>query len=290
MGKRKQFPTEAMLFEALSPYAEKRGWEQHAEIRGGGPDMILRAKPGCTTRGARPGDQILVQGKLKSNMALVRQLLPQKNAKKGPHYRAALVEQATSDFLAVANWHQWLVFEGTYIAAGADPLVSLPTNYRAEPPGTLWLPDVEIRAPAGEPSPRSISPWLYYGVIGQLEAQARGGWTSTELWKEFEKYIHLRQFVSMRWARRIKSGEPHYKQGETRYYMMQGVGPVACATPDVLRQIEEKALAARAGRPAQTTTAVREVEPTTPTRKPLIATPKHLVAGGNEDDAVPSKQ
>lgn len=192
MAKPKPFRTEEELCAAFAPVARAAGWDVHSEVNG--TDMLLVATATCSTeqleaRGTgapgrcvvAPGTQLVVEAKLRGNFdVLVQALPPDPYRRNAADFYAALVPTAPSGFRAVASRCGVNTIEAARWDGWNEKWVLNPQldflNYRhVRTPGQKprWVPPVLVEAPAGQPSPRSLTPWKLAAVRLCLEFEGR---------------------------------------------------------------------------------------------------------------------
>lgn len=221
--KRKKEPapkweSEAAMFAAFRDLVEQHGIDFYAEA--GGHDALLHVTERWPTaddyqNGLRPGDVVLVEGKLKPTFEVLEQILPHRRygtGWSGGDWAAVLVPEAGREFQEVAA------------ACGVVTIVLKPPDahvpYRPVtygPPALACMhgfhdslrqygdrvsvPEVNVRQPAGLPSPRVVSQWK----IDAVRLCMRG--TGAELRTDDFRYpsaVRAPTFVQQGWMRMVR--------------------------------------------------------------------------------------
>jgi hypothetical protein len=165
------YGSEAELCQTLIDSARSAGYQAHPEC--GEWDSII------VDRGT--GAQIGVHSKLRPNVSVLSQALADERLP-GPEIHAVLVPAATQSFLEVAKALRVYVIQGVFL-----DWLDLPEIYRYAVrwmhPNRHWVPEVEMRFPAGVPAPRKMTPWKVSAVKLSLLAREKGFVTSLDMRK-----------------------------------------------------------------------------------------------------------
>lgn len=176
--------------------AAAKGWTVYPETSG--CDLLLVATDRVTTRGCRPGDQIAVQAKLRANVEVLAQALPDLRASSGPAFTAVLVPKCTREFRAVARRLGVLVISAAKLRGGPITFDWVNDTTRLEYSVPLWTPDVEVWTDPGVAAPKSITPWkmaaLRLCVVAMnqgylLASDFKSARVSMTVWRR-KKWIH----------------------------------------------------------------------------------------------------
>ena len=244
--------TEADLCAAFVDSLED-GWIVYPETCGWDLLLVLnqRRKLTKSERFARrhgtdhplePGTQVGVEAKLRGNVTVLRQALPdlewcEVEAQAGPDFRAVLVPKASGDFHAVARSLGLVVIE----------MESSRFGYGSDTPGRLesvlryrrcWphdrrhtLPEVIPTVPAGVPSPVVMSRWKIAAIKLCMRLRDRGFVTRSD-------FNELGLHTSTWYHRWLEKGE---KVGRTQQWVkVKGWKPWDQIHPEVVAQLEAK--------------------------------------------------
>lgn len=185
------FVSEAALCDALAAAVRAAGWRWYPETSGWDAIAVL---PDET--------QVGVQAKLRANVDVLAQCIPDPAARTHPRLRpgvdvrAVLVPDAEPAFRRLATAlrvvvlrgrvvrgddSEWYGYDGVRQAetvSGASYLARVVADApRHEYSQREWLPPFEPDLPAGVPSPRSVTPWRL--AAARLCAEIRAGLTPT---------------------------------------------------------------------------------------------------------------
>lgn len=163
------FGSESELVQALIDAARAAGYQAHPEV--GSWDTLLVCR--------ETGDQIGVQAKMRPSVEVFSQALPNVHGP-GPEIHSVLVPVATPEFIHVARSLKVHVFEGVHLDH-LDLGAVFRTAQRWGHPVREWAPEVEMRFPAGVPSPRRMTPWKLAAVKLCLLARAQGFVTRADM-------------------------------------------------------------------------------------------------------------
>lgn len=212
--------TEAEMLGALVADARRLGFEAYPETAG--HDLILVAPAGREASGLQAGDTIAVEGKLRANLAVLRQALPPfrrgwLHGTRGAAFYAVAVPGVDDDFRQVAGG---LGIEIIIVRPDGEVSAGRRWARRERLPEThfegirwddglrtglapLELPAIRVEMEAGCPSPRVVTPWKLDAVKLCLTAAARGGEVATA---DFKALHHLRHrtFVDRGWMRLVR--------------------------------------------------------------------------------------
>jgi hypothetical protein len=171
------------MFDAFIGDARALGFRCYPES--GGHDLILVAPAGLESGGLVEGDQIAVEGKLRDNLSVLHQALPpgalwpSLKGQTACDFYAVLVPAADGTFRDLATVLGIRVLQ---LPKGAKPLRrgdvhQLARDWRDElrvglPRKRLLL---EVDMPAGQPSPRAVTPWKIDAVRLCHVATSNGG-------------------------------------------------------------------------------------------------------------------
>lgn len=191
------FGSERELCQALIDAARAAGYQAHPEC--GSWDTLLVCR--------ETGVQIGVHAKLRPSIEVVSQALGRSVSEPGPQVHAVLVPFASPAFLRVARTCDLHVFQGVHIDRLDLPAVltsAPPWNH----PSKEWAPEVEMRFPAGVPSPRRSSRWKMNAVKLCLLAREQGFVTRADM---IAFRLHPHWWVSKKFGqvleRRVVDGE-----------------------------------------------------------------------------------
>lgn len=174
---------ESELCARFRDAAEADGWTVYPEV--GGWDLVLvwsgdaPVPEGATA--VQPGDQIAVEAKTRANVEALHQAATRSRYRRGgsPDFRAVLVPKASRTFQDVAA----MLRVGTFTLRHCGPwtyrngwererkIVAAPRHRHDRDGKRLWLPPIVSDGPAGEPSPRALTPWRVKAL--RLVARAR---------------------------------------------------------------------------------------------------------------------
>lgn len=163
------FGSETELCAQLIDVARAAGYQAHPEV--GNWDVLLVCR--------ETGDQVGVQAKLRPSVDVLAQALTDERHP-GPEVHAVLVPTASRAFLSVARTSRVHVFQGVHLGSLDMPTV-LARAQRWQHRVREWAPEVEIRFPAGVPSPKRVTPWKMSAVKLCLLARSRGYVTRKDL-------------------------------------------------------------------------------------------------------------
>lgn len=166
------FDSETQLCTAFAEAASAAGWVVYPETSG--CDLLLVAREDVRTRGCHPGDQIAVQAKLRANIDVLAQALPDLRASSGPSFTAVLVPKCTREFRTVAHRLGVLVIAATRFRKGPIVFDWVNDLTRLEYSVPLWTPDVEVWTDPGVKAPKSITPWKMSALRLCLVAMNQG--------------------------------------------------------------------------------------------------------------------
>jgi hypothetical protein len=165
------YGSESELCQTLIDAARAGGYQAHPEC-GAWDAMIV-------DRGT--GAQIGVHSKLRPNVDVLSQALADERLP-GPEIHAVLVPAASSAFLEVAKGLRIYVLQGVFL-----DWLDLPEVFRYAVrwmhPNRHWVPEVEMRFPAGVPAPRKMTPWKVAAVKLCLMAREKGFVTRDDMRK-----------------------------------------------------------------------------------------------------------
>jgi hypothetical protein len=140
------FSTERELCQVFMDSARAAGYRVHPELPTGW-DMLVECP--------RTRDQIGVHAKLHPTIDVIYQALSDERSE-GPEIHAVLVPGRTTALTGVAERCGIHVFEGVEVGGlDLDSVFAKAPRWRH--PVRAWVPDVEVRMPAGMPSPRRLS-------------------------------------------------------------------------------------------------------------------------------------
>lgn len=180
--KQPKFKTEAELCAAFIAWAGDRGWTAYAETADWDILLVNRAD----------GTQLGIQAKLQFNATLLRQVLPDRNAReRGPDYRAVLVPKASQDARDVCRAIGIECFD--YYKGYSNEIYETSPNscerrglrefapdlenlrYDWNPPERETLPEFVPDCPAGASAPLKLTHWkiqaLKICAILEIEGQ-----------------------------------------------------------------------------------------------------------------------
>jgi hypothetical protein len=156
------FGSESELVQTLIDAARAAGYQVHPEL--GSWDTLIVCR--------ETGDQIGVQAKLRPTVEVFSQALSDEHGP-GPEIHAVLVPVAPREFLKVAFPCNVHVFQGVHLDR-LDLAAVFSHAPRWGHPVREWAPEVEMRFPAGVPSPRRMTPWKLAAVKLCLLAREQG--------------------------------------------------------------------------------------------------------------------
>lgn len=190
------YGSESELCQTLIDAARAGGYQAHPEC-GAWDAMIV-------DRGT--GAQIGVHSKLRPNVDVLSQALGDERLP-GPEIHAVLVPAANANFLEVAKGLRIYVLQGVFL-----DWLDLPEVFRYAVrwmhPNRHWVPEVEMRFPAGVPAPRKMTPWKVAAVKLCLLAREKGFVTREDMRKlELDPRWWLAPKYGAVLAKRVVNGE-----------------------------------------------------------------------------------
>lgn len=220
------YKSEEELCSGFAEYARSAGWRVYPETSNW--DLLLVATPEVKTKNVRSGDQLGIQAKLNANIEVLRQAMPQPDARRGPNFHGVLVPRVTPDFREVAHGLFITPIAGTRNVYTDRPktvqgfkhqLLFLNPLFRLEYSEPLWCPEVEVWTPAGVPSPASLTPWKFKAVRLCIEGRAKGFLTSSDFYAQrMGKTLWIRNG----WV--VELGEQE-KYGKQKKYVLTDKAP-----------------------------------------------------------------
>ena len=215
------WPTEADMMGALVADARRLGFSCYPETMG--HDLILRAPAGREANGLETGDLIVVEGKLRANLTVLRQAMPPFRRRwwsgtRGAAFYAVAVPSCDGDFTVIAAGLGIVVIlvpPPDVTAARArsfgrserlPPTLfeSLPWDEGFRTGLPPWEADLlPVEMASGAPSPRAVTPWKVDAVKLCVAAAARGGVLQSDDFKA-HRFVRHRTFVDRGWMRLVR--------------------------------------------------------------------------------------
>jgi hypothetical protein len=182
---------ESELCAIFRDAAEADGWIVHPEVAGW--DLVLVwSGDAPVPEGATPvrkGDQVAVEAKLRANVQALNQAATRSTRSRGtrPDFRAVLAPKVGADFQNVAG----LLGVGVFSLRHCGPwsyrrsyererkIVAAP-RWRRNGGSRLWVPPIVSDHPAGEASPRTLTPWRVKALRLIAKIRERGHATTAD--------------------------------------------------------------------------------------------------------------
>lgn len=231
------FKSEEKLCSFFIGRARAAGWLAFPETSG--HDILLVATKFVKTTHAHPGDQIGIQAKLRPNVEVIFQAMPQPWDDTGPHFHAVLIPRSNRAFDAVARRCGVVVFQatgrsrrwnGTNSLERKVDLSWLPAGKRLFYASPCWHPEIEIHVPAGIKSPRLVTPWKIDAIRFCLRILSRGYVTSADF---AEANISMGRWIQYGWITPTAQRDGRRK----KYVLDLTKNPPHLAWPDITEQL-----------------------------------------------------
>jgi hypothetical protein len=169
------YKTEAELCDAFVEQVKAAGWGVYPECCEW--DIVLVNADGI---------QVGIEAKLRSNLDVVAQAIPNKGNLRRPtmlpHYVGVLVPQASAALEAVCRSLNIHVWDHAYISGSSyiGDLHLIP-QYMIEHPKRIKLPEVAVQSSPGMPSPKVMSDWRIKALRACNLLEAQGYLTSMDI-------------------------------------------------------------------------------------------------------------
>ncbi len=204
--------------------------------------------------GIMPGTQIGVEAKLKPNLQVIFQAMPQSLQAPGPHHYVILVPWAPAEYIDLVG----RLKIGLIHAAHFEMKRFFKAfRYRHEHVSPCWVPDVEVKGmKAGIRAPLQLTKWKLGSVKLGLLGTERGYLTLHDF-KEHD--IQIQRWIASGW---LEADGKVISNGRkvTKYLIMEDKNPPHLRYHDVAEALKENACTASAAtkisaRPKRTSSA-----------------------------------